>query len=327
MTSLVTGATGFTGDWLARHLARSGDRVRALVRPESRERGRLLSEAGIEVVEGDLADVASLGRACHGVDVVYHIAATYRTAGQTATIYRDVNVGGTERLLNAAVEAGASRFVHCSTGGVHGHIEQPPADETAPLAPGDIYQETKLDGERLARTRGERGELEVVVARPIGSYGPGDVRFLKLFKLAKGAIMIGPGRAFYHLTFVEDLVEGFRLCGTVPAAAGETYLLAGVRYTTLWELVELIARELGTSPPRFRVPVWPVWLVGALCELVCVPLRLEPSLYRRRVDFFIKSRAFDATKARRELGFEPKVDLDEGIRRTAAWYREQGLLQ
>ncbi len=326
MTSLVTGATGFTGGWLARHLLRAGDQVRALVRPESREQGRRLADEGIETVEGDLGDVSSLAAACRGVDVVYHIAATYRTAGQSSAAYREINVGGTERLLDAATAGGVRRLVHCSTGGVHGHIEQPPADESAPLRPGDIYQDTKLAGEQVARVRGEQDDIEVVIARPIGIYGPGDLRFLKLFRLATGPVMIGRGAAYYHLTFVEDLAEGFRLCGTVPAAAGETYLLTGARYTTLWELVELIAAELGTTPPRIRVPVWPVWLAGALCEMVCVPLGIEPPLYRRRVDFFIKSRAFDASKARRELGFAPQVDLADGIHRTATWYREQGLL-
>ena len=164
------------------------------------------------------------------------------------------------------------------------------------------------------------------MARPIGIYGPGDTRFLKLFRLASGRVMIGAGKAFYHLTFIEDLVEGFRLCGTVPEAAGRTYLLAGPRYTTLRELVALIAAELGTRPPQLRIPVWPVWMAGALCELVCVPLRVEPPLYRRRVEFFTKSRAFDASRARRELGFAPQVDLEEGLHRTAVWYREQGLL-
>ena len=326
MTVLVTGATGFTGGWLARHLAGAGETVRALVRPGSVARAAPLTTAGVEVVRGDLGDPASLRAACAGVEVVYHIAATYRTAGQGAGSYHEVNVAGTARLLDAAVEARVRRVVHCSTGGVHGHIEDPPADETAPLAPGDVYQRTKLEGERVARARGEAGAVEVVVVRPIGIYGPGDTRFLKLFRLARGPVMLGSGRAFYHLTFVEDLVEGFRLCGTVARAAGETYLLAGARYTTLRELVALIAEELGTPPPRLRLPVWPVWLAGAACELVCVPLGIEPPLYRRRVDFFTKSRAFDASKARRDLGFEPRVDLREGIRRTAAWYREQGLL-
>ena len=328
MRVLVTGATGFTGGWLARHLANAGDTVRALVRHVSQDRvGRLL-DAGAEVAIGDLGDARSLEVACHQIEVVYHIAAMYRMAGQGAAAYRDVNVEGTRRLLEAAQTAGVRRIVHCSTGGVHGHVERPPATEDAPLAPGDIYQETKLEGERVARAWGEAGRLEVVVARPIGLYGPGDTRFLKLFRgIARRRLpMLGNGGVFYHLTYVADLVEGFRLCGTVPAAVGRTYLLAGPRYTTLRELVALIASELGVDPPRLALPVWPVWLAGALCELVCVPLRIEPPLYRRRVEFYTKSRAFDASRARRELGFNPNVDLEDGIHRTTVWYREQGML-
>jgi nucleoside-diphosphate-sugar epimerase len=88
----------------------------------------------------------------------------------------------------------------------------------------------------------------------------------------------------------------------------------------------MVAAELGVSPPRFHWPVWPFWTAGLLCELVCVPLRIEPPIFRRRVDFYTKSRAFDTTRARTEIGFAPKVDLEEGIRRTARWYKNEGLL-
>jgi nucleoside-diphosphate-sugar epimerase len=218
--------------------------------------------------------------------------------------------------------------VHCSTGGVHGHIARPPATEDAPLAPGDVYQETKLEGERLARAFGEREGIEVVVARPIGIYGPGDRRFLKMFRgIKRGRFpVLGTGEVFYHLTYIDDLVEGFRLCGETPAAAGRTYLLGGPRYTTLNELAALVARELGVAAPRWRLPVWPFWLAGAACEAICVPLRVDPPIYRRRVDFYTKSRAFDTTRARTELGFAPAVDLPEGLHRTAAWYAGQGWL-
>jgi dihydroflavonol-4-reductase len=327
---LVTGATGFTGGHLATTLARRGDHVRALVREKSLDRfaASAAAQAGVIATTGDLTDAGAVRRAVQGAEVVYHIAATYREAGQPDATYRRINVDGTRHVLEAAQAAGARRVVHCSTGGVHGHIEHPPANEEAPLAPGDVYQETKLAAERLAREFGERESLDVVVARPIGIYGPGDTRFLKMFRgIARRRFpMLGSGEVLYHLTYIDDLVEGFRLCGEVSGARGRTYLLAGPQYTTLNELAALIAGELGVKPPRLHWPVWPFWLAGLACEVVCVPLRVQPPLYRRRVDFYTKSRAFDTTRARAEIGFAPAVDLAEGIRRTAAWYREKGLL-
>jgi dihydroflavonol-4-reductase len=327
---LVTGATGFTGGHLATSLARRGYRVRALVREQSLDKfaASAAAAAGVVATTGNLTDPVAVRQAVEGADVVYHIAATYREAGQPDAAYRRINVDGTRHILEAAKGAGVRRVVHCSTGGVHGHIEHPPATEDAPFAPGDIYQETKLEAEQLAREFGAREGLDVVIARPIGIYGPGDTRFLKMFRgIARGRFpMLGPGEVFYHLTYIDDLVEGFRLCGEVEGAAGRTYILAGPRYTTLNELAALIARELGVKPPRLRLPVWPFWLAGLACEIVCVPLRIEPPLYRRRVDFYTKSRAFDTTRARTELGYEPRVDLEEGIKRTATWYREKGLL-
>ena len=328
MNVLVTGVTGFTGGCLARYLTARGACVRGLIRKSTRADVGWMKSAQVEPVVGDLTDRSSLGEACRHVDVVYHIAASYRTAGHSDDAYRAVNVTGTGNLLQEAAAAGVQRFVHCSTGGVHGHIEQPPANEDAPLAPGDIYQETKLEAEQLARKTGASSCLEVVIVRPIGIYGPGDTRFLKMFRgIARGRFpMLGSGDVLYHLTYIDDLVEGFRLCGETAVATGCTYLLAGPRYTTLKQLIVLIAKELGVDPPRIHLPVWPVWVLGAACEFVCVPLRIEPPLYRRRVEFFTKSRAFDTTRARIEIGWEPKVDLETGIARTAAWYRDEGLL-
>ena len=108
------------------------------------------------------------------------------------------------------------------------------------------------------------------------------------------------------------------------AAAGRTYILAGGEVTTLNELIARIASEAGGSPPSLHLPVWPFWMAGAICEAVCAPFGLEPPLYRRRVDFFTKSRAFDIARARQEIGYAPEVGLTEGIRRTLAWYRREG---
>lgn len=323
MRVLVTGATGFTGGHLARALAGRGYAVRALVRRPEASR---LEEAGIDLVPGDLQDRASLDRAVRDVDVVYHIAAIYRQAGLPDAKYRAVNATAVRSVIEAAAGAGVRRVVHCSTVGVHGDIEHPPANEDAPLRPGDVYQQTKVEGEAEARAAAKDTGIEVVIARPTGIYGPGDRRLLKLFRgvARRRFVILGSGRIYYHLTYIDDLVEGFRLCGEVPAAAGRTYILAGGEVTTLEELVKMIAEEANVSAPRLHLPVWPFWIAGAACEAICSPLGIEPPLYRRRVDFFTKSRAFDISRARKELGYAPRVGLREGIRRTLAWYRDAG---
>ena len=326
MQVLVTGATGFTGSHLARGLASGGCDVRALVRDPSR--GAELQASGIELVTGDLRDPAVLATAVAGVDLVYHIAAIYRQAGVSRATYQAVNATAVRQLIEAAAAAGVRRVVHCSTVGVHGDVEHPPANEDAPLKPGDPYQATKLDGERQAREAGARLGIDVTIARPTGIYGPGDRRLLKLFRgVARRRFpILGSGEIYYHLTYIDDLVGGFRLCGEHPAAVNRTYILAGGEVTTLNELVALIADVAGVPPPTLHLPVWPFWIAGALCEAVCAPFGLEPPIYRRRVDFYTKSRAFDITRARQELGYAPKVGLRDGITRTLDWYRQHGWL-
>lgn len=324
MHALVTGATGFTGGHLARFLAARGDCVRALVR----DRARADDLAGVELTNGDLRDDAALAAAVAGVDVVYHVAAIYRQAGVSEDVYRDVNARVVERVIAAAARAGVRRVVHCSTVGVHGDVEHPPANEDAPLKPGDIYQLTKLEGEERARSAGQRLGIEVTIVRPSGIYGPGDRRLLKLFRgvAHRRWVTLGSGEIYYHLTHIDDLVDGFRLCGEHPAAANRTYILAGGEVTTLNELVQLVADVAGVPPPRLHLPVWPVWIAGAMCEAICVPIGVEPPIFRRRVDFFRKSRSFDITRARTQLGYAPRVTLRDGIARTLGWYRERGWL-
>ncbi len=323
MRALVTGATGFTGSHLVRRLVAAGDTVRAVVRQP--DQAQKLTREGIEVVRGDLTDAPSLRVACEGIDAVYNIGALYRTAGLPSAAYRAVNALGVESLVREAARAGVRRVVHCSTVGVHGDVEHPPANEDAPLRPGDVYQETKVEGEQLAIAAAREAGVELVIARPSGIYGPGDRRLLKLFGgVARGRfVLLGNGEIFYHLTYVEDLCDGFRLCATAPAAAGRTYILAGGEVTTLKALIGITAEVAGVDPPRLRLPVWPFWLVGAACEAVCAPFGVAPPIYRRRVDFFTKSRAFDISRARAELGFAPAVSLRDGIGRTLEWYRGQ----
>jgi dihydroflavonol-4-reductase len=324
---LVTGATGFTGGHLARALRARGDEVTAMVR--SVQGAALLSQDGIRTVVGDLARPATLPEAVRGgFDIIYNIAALYRQAGLADSVYHQVNATGVGQLIEAAARAGVRRVVHCSTVGVHGDVEHPPANEDAPLRPGDVYQVSKAAGEEIAREAGARTGVEVVIARPSGIYGPGDRRLLKLFRgvARRRFVILGDGKIFYHLTYINDLVEGLRLCGAVPAAAGRTYILAGAEIPVLNDLALMIAEEAHVPPPRLHLPVWPFWFAGAVCESICAPFGIEPPIYRRRVDFFTKSRAFDISRARAELGYAPQISLRQGIQRTLVWYKQHGWL-
>ena len=321
---LVTGASGFTGGYLCRRLVQEGYDVRGLVLPGLDTTD--LEETGVSIFRGDLTKRETLIPTVEGVDVVYHIAAVYREEGIPKKTFWDVNVTGTQNLLEAGRDARVKRFVHCSTVGVQGEIENPPATEEAPYKPGDYYQESKMEGERLALAFFRNG-LPGVVFRPVGIYGPGDSRFLKFFRyIARGRFrMFGSGEVLYHLTYIDDLVDGILLVGETPGIEGEIFTLAGEEYTTLNEWARIVADVLGVEISPRHYPVWPLWTAGALCEFLCRPFRINPPIYRRRVDFFLKDRAFDISKAKRVLGYRPRVDLRIGIQRTADWYKEKGL--
>ena len=326
MKVALTGASGYTGGHLLKRLLARGDTVKALVRPDS-----ITTEvkgSGAEIVPGSLGNTGGARALVSGCDAVLHVAAVYRTAGHPDSYYREVNVLGTKVLLEAAAEAGVRRFVHTSTVGVHGDVKNPPADEEAPLAPSDIYQETKAEAETMAREFGLTHGLEVAIVRPGAIYGPGETRLLKMFKgIARGRYaVVGTGKPHYHLVYIDDLVDGFLLALDRPEAAGETFIIAGPRSLSQDDLAREVARATGGSVWAFHIPAWPIQRLGDLVEGLCIPLGIEPPIHRRRVDFWVKNRSFSIQKARRLLGYDPHVDVEEGVRRTARWYREQGWL-
>jgi nucleoside-diphosphate-sugar epimerase len=231
-------------------------------------------------------------------------------------------------VLAAARAHGCERVVHCSTGGVHGHIDEPPAAETYRFRPDDIYQRTKVEAE-LAVVAAFKNGLPTTIVRPGAIYGEGDLRFLPLFRaIQRGRfVMIGSGETRLHMVHVDDLVRGMLLAGSRREALGETFLIAGPQAPTLNEITASVAEAVGAPRPRLRIPVWPVYAAAWLCEQLWTRFRLEPPLHRRRVGFFTHHREFDISKARNMIGYEPRVTVTEGIRRTAAWYAAAGLLE
>jgi nucleoside-diphosphate-sugar epimerase len=286
MRVLITGGTGFTGSHAVRRYLARGHSVRVL----DNQKGVFFDElcgAGAEIQIG--------------------------------------SVDGTRLVAEEALRAGVRRVVYCSTEGVHGHVADPPANEEAPIAPEDHYQQTKWEGEIAFREVAAQG-LDGVILRPTGIYGPGDpAGFLMLFRMVKRGhfFIVGDGRARYHPLYIDNLCDAFELAGKNPPARGETFLIADARHLTWNELIPLVAQALGVEVKIHYVPLRPVWLAAAA---LCWPLGITPPLFRRRAEMFSHMRAFDISKARRVLGYEPKVALEEGLARSCEWYRSHGYL-
>jgi nucleoside-diphosphate-sugar epimerase len=327
MKALVTGATGFVGSHLVERLLAEGVEVACLVRPTSNLAH--LRKLPVETRVGSLADADSLAAAVEAADYVFHAAAL--TRGRTRGEYFAANVEGTRRLLEAAVRRGvaARRFVYVgSLAAVGPNRGAAPLDETAPPRPIDDYGASKLAAERLVMEQARR--LPVTIVRPPSVYGPRDRNFLSVFRLARRLgrvpMLAGPRS---ELTVVEasDLARGLWLAGSSPAAAGRTYFLGSGTHT-MPQLVGAVSAALGRPLRAIRVPPPVAVLAGEIGELWWSLTGRPQIISRRKVRDALQERwTCSWARAREELGYRPAVGLEEGFRRTAAWYVRAGWLK
>lgn len=327
-SALVTGATGFTGSVLVRKLVKAGIKVSAIARLSSKI--EKLADVPVTWYRGQVFDPETIKSACSGVEYVFHIAAAFREARYNDEYYYNVHVRSSQLLAETVLQnPNFKRFVHISTMGVHGHIENPPANEDSPFNPGDIYQKTKAEADVWIRDFASKKHLPLVVIRPAAIYGPGDRRLLKLFKAANRRIfpILGYGKCLYHLIHVEDLTNVMMLSAVYPEAEGKVFIVGNSEPIPLIEMVRIIADELGSNPRIVRLPVGPFFVIADMCESLCRPLGIEPPIYRRRVAFFTKDRAFDTRRLQNILEYRYVFTNEEGLRQTTKWYVEHGWIK
>ncbi len=327
MNCLVTGGTGFTGSHLVRRLLERGHRVSVVDNAQGLFWDEL-TRMGAQITLGSITDRELIHRLVQDQEVVFHVAAAFRGVNLPHRVYWEVNVEGTRNVLEASLQNRVRRFIYCSTEGVHGHIKNPPADETAPIAPKDYYQYTKWEGERVVHEYLKKG-LPSVILRPTAIYGPGDPeRFLLIYRRVKTGVfpMFGSGRITYHPLYIDNLSDALEASMEKEEALGQTYLIADEEYLAIEDLVRAVARVMGREVKIPHFPFWPLYLASVLCEMACKPLGLTPPLFRRRADWYRQNRAFSIEKAKKELGWHPRVGLMEGLTRTYRWYLEHGYL-
>jgi farnesol dehydrogenase len=327
MRVLLTGATGFLGRAVSRHLAARGHGVRVLARPTSRLQG-LPEDAEVRV--GDVTDAASLARAAEGCEAVLHMAALVSVWVPDPERFAAVNVGGLQNALAAAREAGA-RLVYTSSFIALGPSREGSLDAAHPH-PGppfrNAYERTKAAADALAREAAARGD-DVVILYPGVVYGPGDMtqgnivaRMIADHLSGRLPGLVGPGDRPWSYAFVGDVAEGHALA-LERGARGARFVLGGEN-ATLQQVFALVSDLTGVAPPRLRIPYRAAAALGRLQWLWAELTGHPPQLTHGEVGVFGESWACDSSRAEQELGYRSRP-LAEGLRETIAWLRREGL--
>jgi nucleoside-diphosphate-sugar epimerase len=287
----------------------------------------LLEGIPIEKVVGSLEDPEGLMHSAQGMDIVFHVAAAVTDWGPYSYFYR-VNVKGTQHLLHAAITSNVKRFVFISSIAVHSFIGGQDMDENSPqLSTPFPYCRTKREAENVVMEAHKRGSIEVTIVRPGDIYGPGDrVALLKMAPmLEKGWIgHIGGGHALGSFAYVENLVDGIILAGTVKKAAGEVYIITDGIKMSWREYFDKLTAALDLQAPRWSIHPRIAYAIASLWEFLyrVLYIRSRPLLTRYVAAHLLRDFHFSIEKARRELGYQPSIQVDEAIQRTAAWYKQ-----
>jgi nucleoside-diphosphate-sugar epimerase len=325
LNNLVTGGSGFLGSHPVEALVARGEHVRALVRSTSKQTH--LQGLGVELEYGDLTDAPSLRRAIRGAERVYHCAALAADWGYPWATFRAINGTGTGSLLEAALEAKVSRFIHVSTSDVYGNPDAP-VDETAPhRLRGWPYGDTKIQAEQLVWAFYREHGLPVTVVRPVSIYGPRSASFvLEIVELLRsgGLVHIGRRAKPAGLAYVANVVDVLLRVACSERSVGQAYNASDGSSISWQQYVDRLARIIRAPAPRAVVLYRPAYLTGWAMERIYGARRIEarPLLTRMAVELWSTDQGFSIEKARRELGYEPEVDFDEGMRRVEAWLRQ-----
>ena len=327
MKALVTGGGGFLGGAVVRLLRQRGWQIRSFTRSAY----PWLDELGIEQSLGDLADPAAVERAVAGVDVVFHTAAKAGVWGRYAD-YFATNVLGTNNLLGACRKHGVRKLVYTSTPSVvHGGEDIAGGNESLPYPSrfDAAYPDTKAAAEMAVSV--ENGpELATVSLRPHLIFGPGDPHLIpRLIARAKEGRLrrIGSRPIKVDVTYIDNAAEAHVLAAEKldigSPVAGKVYFISNGEPVDLWDFINRVLAEAGLPPVTRGVSAWKARFAGRVMEWVYRILRLpgEPAMTRFVASQLATSHWYDITAARRDLGYEPRVSIDEGLRRLGASLR------
>ncbi|MBW4645960.1 MAG: NAD-dependent epimerase/dehydratase family protein [Goleter apudmare HA4340-LM2] len=322
MKVLVTGATGLVGSHLTEALVQAGHTVKALALPSTNT--SLLEKLGVEIVRGNITNMTDVEQAVKDCKHVYHLAAQLAKTGVSKQQYYATNVEGTRNVALAALKMQVERLVYGSSVSVYGHIKHLPVDETTPLKPNTHYAATKLLGEQIVLSHYQQQGLPVVVARITSVVGARASQWSGLLNViaAQKFRIIGSGENYYHLVNVLNLIDGLQRCATTKNIEGECYILADETPVTLHDFLKFLAQELGVDIILNGMPLLPFQILQIITEKTYQTFKIQLP-YTHRYNLFLNSRIFNIAKAKKELGYAPKMLLADGIKQMITDYQQQ----
>ncbi len=322
MHAFVTGATGGIGSALCEKLSADGWSVSALVRPGSQTR-YIAGLDGVSIVTCDLLDPGALTVHMHGADAVFHLAAVVHSPDAAETLVEQVNVSGTQSVVNAAVAAGVAAFVFFSTVAVYPESDDV-FDEASRVAPSTPYGASKLRAEGIAMSAA--GSMRVTILRLPVVYGPrdrGNVRRL-IEAIACGRFFIpGSGDNIKTMVAVENVVTAAVHVANDPRAAGKLYIVTDERSSTLAEIVTTIYKALGLTRAPVRIPTGFLEAAGRIADGLRKSMGLRLPLSADQIAKLAANTRYDGTQIRRELGVQMPADLETGIASAVAGFNDR----
>jgi nucleoside-diphosphate-sugar epimerase len=321
---LVTGGTGFVGRYLVRELNSRKYLCRLLIRSSS-DISWLDGLKDIDLWEGDVTRAETLVGIAEDVDYVFHLAAEGHVSAISNEAYEKfvrVNVDGTKNLISECGKHNLTKFVHFSSTAAMGLIKKKVVDETNAPRPSTPYQKSKLRSEEAALNIGRNLGVPVVVLRPCMIYGVyGEGEFFKMSQLMRKGLFprIGQGRNLTPLVHVKDVVQG-AIKAAERGMPGDVYLLASENSIELTTMRNLVMEGWRGKAPYPYLPVWFVFFVAWCLEILGKLTGKPPIATRKNIDSTVWDRKFSIAKAKKELGYSPKVSFREGIIETVNWY-------